>query len=102
MQRPGGRAVYPHLQRVRSADALACQDVVPKLAVHLIRVGEESGELETMLHKLADIYAAEVETVLKRLVAVIEPSLIVFIGVFIGIIVISLLSAIVGINALAS
>ncbi|MFQ5765779.1 MAG: type II secretion system F family protein, partial [Rhodospirillales bacterium] len=85
----------------RLADALGRHGVVPSLAVQLIRVGEESGELDAMLVKLADIYAAEVETALKRLVAVIEPALIVLIGLFVAIIVISLLSAIVGVNAIA-
>jgi len=84
----------------RLTDAIAAQPVVPRMAVHLIRVGDESGELETMLTKLADIFAAEVELALKRLVTVIEPALIVLIGLFVAVIVVSLLSAIVGVNAI--
>ena len=85
----------------RLADAFGRQPVFPRLAQQLVRVGEESSELDAMLVHLADIYAQQVETALKRLVAVIEPALIVLIGLFVAVIVISLLSAIVGINAIA-
>ncbi len=84
------------------ADAMARQDAVPSLARHLIRVGEAGGTLQPMLMKLSAIYATELEIRLKRLVVVIEPTLILLIGVFVAIIVISLLSAIVGINAITS
>lgn len=83
----------------RLADALAGQSVVPRLSIHLIRVGETSGDLGQMLTQLADIYAGEVEIALKRLVVIVEPLLIILIGIFVAIIVLSLLSAIVGINA---
>ncbi len=84
----------------RLTDAFAAQPVVPRMAVHLVRVGDESGELETILGKLADIFAADVESSLKRLVTVIEPALIVLVGLFVAVIVVSLLSAIVGVNAI--
>lgn len=83
----------------RLADALSNHAIVPRLSIHLVRVGETSGELGQMLTRLADIYAGEVETALKRLVVIIEPLLIVLIGLFVAFIVLSLLSAIVGINA---
>lgn len=85
----------------RLADAFGRQPIVPRLAQQLIRVGEESSELDAMLVKLADIYAQQLETALKRLVAVIEPALIVLIGLFVAVIIISLFSAIVGVNAIA-
>ncbi len=83
------------------SDALAAHKAVPPLAVQLIRVGEESGALDAMLLRIADIFAAEVELTLKRLVSLIEPALIILIGVLVATIVVSLLSAIAGINALA-
>ena len=82
------------------ADAFSRQACVPALARHLIRVGEAGGALQSMLIKLSTIYAGELEVRLKRLVVVIEPALILLIGLFVAIIVISLLSAIVGINAI--
>lgn len=81
--------------------ALAAHEAVPRLAVQLIRVGEESGALHAMLLRTADIFAVDVELALKRLVSLIEPALIILIGVLVATIVVSLLSAIVGINALA-
>lgn len=88
-------------QGEKLSEALAAQPVVPPLAVQLIRVGEESGALDAMLLRTADIFAAEVELALKRLVSLIEPALIILIGVLVATIVVSLLSAIMGINALA-
>ena len=88
-------------QGERLADVFGQSDVFPALAVQLVRVGEEGGRLEGMLAKLADAYALEIEVTLKRLVALIEPALILLIGIFVGTIVASILAAILGINALA-
>jgi len=99
------RAVRDSVARVkegaRLADALETCGVLPAIAIELIRVGEEGGKLPAMLERLAASHAAEAETAVKRLVAVLEPALIVFIGVIVGAIILSLVSAIVGINALA-
>lgn len=88
-------------QGERLADVLEAAGGFPPLAVQFIRVGEESGRLESMLLKLADAYAQEVEVTLQRLLALLEPALILFIGVFVAGIVLSLFAAIFGINALA-
>lgn len=95
-------AANPAVRRgEKLSEALAPHEAVPPLAVQLIHVGEESGALDAMLRRIADIFAGESELTLKRLVALIEPALIILIGVLIATIVVSLLSAIVGINALA-
>ena len=96
-----GEAAGNVKQGERLADSLAAVGVIPPLAIQLIRVGEESGDLAVMLLKLADIFATETETSMKRLVTLIEPSLIILIGCFVAFVVISLLSAILEINALA-
>jgi len=96
-----GEAAGNVKQGERLADSLAAVGVIPPLAIQLIRVGEESGDLAVMLLKLADIFAGETETYMKRLVTLIEPSLIILIGCFVAFVVISLLSAILEINALA-
>lgn len=88
-------------QGERLADALEEGGVLPPLAVQLIRVGEESGRLVDMLARVAEIYAGEVDVAVRRLTAVIEPALILLIGVVVGGIVLSLLAAIAGLNALA-
>lgn len=88
-------------QGERLADALDEGNVLPPLAVQLVRVGEEGGRLVDMLARLADIYAGEVDVAVRRLTAVIEPVLILVIGTVVGGIVLSLLAAIAGLNALA-
>lgn len=95
-------AAHPAVRRGELLSAaLAGHKAVPPLAVQLIQVGEESGALDAMLLRIADIFAAEVELTLNRLVSLIEPALIILIGGLVATIVVSLLSAIMGINALA-
>lgn len=72
----------------------------PMLAMHMIQVGEETGRLEEMLLKVADIYEDEVGTVIKRLLALLEPVLILSLGVMIAGIIISILLGILGVNDL--
>ncbi len=100
-----GAAVAAAVERVkqgeRLADALEDGRVMPLLAVQLIRVGEEGGRLTEMLARLSSIYAADVDVAVRRLIAIIEPALILAIGVVVGGIILSLLAAVSGVNALA-
>ena len=64
--------------------------VMDDLVVNMIDVGEETGELDTMLYKIADNYDEEVSVMTEGLTKLIEPMLIVFLGVAVGFIVISL------------
>jgi general secretion pathway protein F len=73
----------------------------PKLAVHLVLVGEETGKLQDMLIRIADIYDREVHTTVKRLLALMEPVLILGLGLVIGGIIMSILVAILSVNDLA-
>ena len=57
---------------------------------HMVAVGEETGQLEHMLSKIADFYEAEVDAKVKALTALIEPLMIVFVGGMVGFIVISM------------
>lgn len=84
----------------RLADALAESRRWPALALQLIRVGEESGELEAMLNRIADIYDRSVQVNLKRSLALLEPALILILGVVVAGIVLSILVAILGVNQL--
>ncbi len=70
----------------------------PPLAIHLIEVGEETGRLDSMLLELSRVYDKEVRSAIKNLIALFEPAMILFMGVIVGIIVISMLLAIVSIN----
>ena len=64
--------------------------IVDDLVVNMVDVGEETGELDTMLYKVADYYDEEVRTATDGLMKLIEPALIVFLGVAVGFIVVSL------------
>ncbi|CDI02631.1 Type II secretion system protein [Candidatus Competibacter denitrificans Run_A_D11] len=73
----------------------------PKLAVQMIRVGEETGQLQEMLLQVADTYDNEVQTAVKRLLMLLEPALILGLGVIIAGIIMSILVAILSLNELA-
>jgi type IV pilus assembly protein PilC len=64
--------------------------IFPPMVGHMVAVGEETGQLETMLSKIADFYEAEVDAKVKALTALIEPVMIVFVGGMVGFIVISM------------
>ncbi len=79
---------------------LAETKTFPPFAVNMIRVGEESGRLEEILLQVAAIYDRETQTSIKRALALVEPVLILVLGVLIAAIIISILMAILGINQL--
>ena len=66
------------------AEPLKNSNVFPPMVVQMIAVGEETGELDKMLSKIADFYDSEVDNAVKGLTSVIEPIVIVFMGVVIG------------------
>ncbi|MBW2148202.1 MAG: type II secretion system F family protein [Deltaproteobacteria bacterium] len=70
----------------------------PPLAVHMITVGEETGRLDEMLLNVADNYDREVRNVIRRFTSLLEPMLILTMGMMVGFIVLSMLSAIFSIH----
>jgi len=70
----------------------------PALATHMVRVGEETGRLEDMLLKTADTIEAEVRSELRRLIGLLEPAIILAMGVVVAFIVVAMLLAIFSIN----
>jgi len=72
----------------------------PKLATQMILVGEESGRLEEMLGRVADVYDREVQVSVKRFLAILEPALILGLAVLIGGIVFSILLGVMGMSEL--
>ncbi|KKO18924.1 MAG: type II secretion system F family protein [Candidatus Brocadia sp.] len=80
--------------------SLAKRGFLPEIAVHLLKVGEETGNLDKMLLKVADNFDADIEHRMKRLVTMVEPVLILLMGALIGVIVISMLTAILSVNDL--
>ena len=83
--------VYASVKRGGSlAGPIQGNPIFPPLVGHMVAVGEETGQLEHMLSKIADFYEAEVDAKVKALTALIEPIMIVFVGGMVGFIVISM------------
>jgi type IV pilus assembly protein PilC len=81
-------------ERVREgqplATPLARTGVFPVMVTQMLSVGEETGAVDTMLHKLADFYDDEVATMLKSLTSIIEPMMMIGVGCIVGVVVISM------------
>jgi type IV pilus assembly protein PilC len=81
-------------QRVREGEslhaALASKNIVPEMALDMIEVGESSGALSPMLTSVAEFYEEEVSLRLSALVSIIEPVLLIFMGLLVAFILISL------------
>lgn len=73
---------------------LASSGLFPNMVTTMIDIGEESGRLSEMLVKVGDFYDQEVETTVKGLTSMIEPMLIIFLGVVVGFIAISIMTPI--------
>ena len=70
--------------------ALDKESVIPVMFTSMFRIGEETGELSEMITKLADFYEDEVTTSVKSLTSIMEPLMIIFVAVFVGIILIAM------------
>jgi general secretion pathway protein F len=73
----------------------------PALASHLLSVGEETGKLDAMFARMADIYETETRDSIKRFTALFEPLIILTMGVVVGALILSILIAITSINEVA-
>jgi type IV pilus assembly protein PilC len=83
--------VYASVKRGGSlAGPIEQNPIFPPMVGHMVAVGEETGQLEHMMSKIADFYEAEVDAKVKALTALIEPLMIVFVGSMVGFIVISM------------
>ena len=79
---------------VKSGGSIAApirgDDMFPAMVSHMVSVGEETGQLEHMLNKIADFYEAEVDAKVKALTSLLEPIMICVVGGIVGFIVISM------------
>ena len=88
----GNLVIEKALEKVRASiregenitDPLARQEVFPPLVVRMVSVGEQTGELEKMLNKIADFYDDQVNIAVSGLTSMIEPLVIAFMGVVVG------------------
>jgi type IV pilus assembly protein PilC len=105
----GNRVIENTIQSAREsiregekiADPLKASGVFPPMVLQMISVGEETGNLETMLTKIADFYDGEVDTAIKAMTSLIEPAVICVMGVIIGGIVICMFLPIFEMSSLA-
>jgi type IV pilus assembly protein PilC len=97
-QTAGNRMVEDAIQAVGAdiekgehlATALARQPIFPPMLVRMVSAGESTGKIDAMLEKIADFWDEEIEALLDALTSLIEPLLIVFLGVVVGGIVIAM------------
>jgi general secretion pathway protein F len=80
------------------AGPLARAGQFPPLASHLLSVGEETGNLDAMFGRMADIYDAETRSAIRRFTSMFEPVIILVMGVMVGSLILSMMLAITGIN----
>jgi len=83
------------------SDALLSKGLFPKMAMQMIKMGEETGRLEEMLLRVATIYDKQLRVAIQRLLAFLEPILIISLGLMIAGIIVSILLAILSVNDLA-
>jgi general secretion pathway protein F len=83
------------------AAPLARSGQFPALAGHLLTVGEETGRLDEMFTRMAEIYEGETRAAIRRLTALFEPLIILVLGVLVGALILSMLVAITSINEVA-
>jgi general secretion pathway protein F len=84
----------------RLAKVLEREGVLPELAVELVMVGEESGQLEEMLERTAETFEMRVQQKIKRMLTLLEPVLILGLGAMIAVVIVSILTAMLSLNEL--
>ncbi|HXG77308.1 MAG TPA: type II secretion system F family protein [Gaiellaceae bacterium] len=77
-------------QGVPIAQPLVEDPVFPPLVSQMVKIGEETGELERMLDKIADFYEDEVDTSIQSLTSIVEPIMMVGVGAIVGVIIIAM------------
>ncbi len=73
----------------------------PPLAAHLLAVGEETGRLDSMFSRMADIYETDTRTAIRRFTSLFEPIVILVMGIIVGALILSMLMAITSLNEVA-
>jgi type IV pilus assembly protein PilC len=77
-------------QGVPIAQPLIENEIFPPMVSQMVKIGEETGELEKMLAKIADFYEDEVDAAIQTLTSIIEPVMMILVGMMVGVIVISM------------
>jgi type IV pilus assembly protein PilC len=87
-------AIFKTIESIKEGETIAAplsrSGVFPPMVVQMIDVGEASGSLDAMLSKIADFYDEEVDTAVGAMTALLEPMLMVFLGMVVGFIVVAM------------
>jgi general secretion pathway protein F len=78
--------------------ALSAVDVFPKLVVQMVAVGEKSAHLAGAMEEISKLYTRRMRESIRKTLSVLEPAVIAFMGIVVGFIIISLLTAIISVN----
>src|SRR5215813_62562 len=84
--------------RVRLSDALSASAILPPMAIRMIRIGEETGQLPTLAARIAEFYEAKLQRSLDRVVAVVGPLAIISISIVVGGLIVSIMTALLSIS----
>jgi len=99
------RTMEPIAQGVKRGEGIAAPvrraGQFPPLAGHLLAVGEETGRLDQMFNRMADIYETDTRDSIKRFTSLFEPLIILVMGIVVGVLILSMLMAITSINDVA-
>ena len=71
------------------SDALKLTGIFPGVLIQLMNTGEETGEIDKLANKASEFYAKQVDAIVDRLTSIIEPALIILIGIIIGIVLVA-------------
>jgi general secretion pathway protein F len=82
------------------SDALAATAILPAMAIRMLRIGEETGQLAVLAGRVADFYEAKLQRSLDRVVAIVGPLAIITISVVVGGLIVSVMTALLSINQL--
>ena len=72
------------------AQPLVDNPIFPPMVSQMVKIGEETGELEKMLGKIADFYEDEVDAAIQSLTSIVEPLMMILVGLMVGVIVIAM------------
>jgi len=88
------RAVFNTIEAIKGGESIATplsrESIFPPMVIQMIDVGENSGSLDIMCHKIADFYDEEVDNAVSALTSLLEPMLMVFLGIVVGFIVVAM------------
>jgi general secretion pathway protein F len=82
------------------SDALAATAILPPMAIRMLRIGEETGQLAVLAGRVADFYEAKLQRSLDRVVAIVGPLAIITISIVVGGLIVSVMTALLSINQL--